>query len=133
MRIRQAVALAALTMCWAPAVLTESSRVPLVDAVKAGDRQAVLKLLKQPDSVTAQEADGTTALHWAVRADSLDLAELLLKAGARANAANRYGVTPLALAAANGSPRMIDLLIENAQQLLPPLHLLSGELPFKRP
>ena len=49
------------------------------------------------------EADGTTALHWAVRADDLELVRLLLRAGANARAANRYGVTPLQLAATNGS------------------------------
>ena len=32
--------------------------------------------------------DGTTALHWAARADSLDTVELLLEAGADARAAD---------------------------------------------
>lgn len=59
----------------------------------------------------AEDADGTTALHWAVRADDVDLARALLRAGAEARVANRYGVTPLALAAVNGNADMVKLLL----------------------
>ena len=51
----------------------------------------------------ATEADGTTPLHWAVRSDDLETSKALLGAGANASAANRYGVTPLSLAAVNGN------------------------------
>ena len=40
--------------------------VPLVDAIKSGDRTAALALLQQKANVNAAEPDGTTALHWAV-------------------------------------------------------------------
>jgi ankyrin repeat protein len=59
----------------------------------------------------ADDADGTTELHWAVRADDADLVRTLLRAGADAQAANRYGVTPLALAAVNGNAAMMKLLL----------------------
>ena len=36
---------------------------------------------------------------------------LLLKAGANANAANRYGMTPLSLAAINGNAAMLEALL----------------------
>jgi ankyrin repeat protein len=62
--------------------------------------------------VNLSEADGTTALHWAVRADNTSMVQLLLRAGANANAANRHGVTPLSLAALNRSSRVAALLIE---------------------
>jgi len=74
-----------------------------VDAVKDGNRAAVQSLLRQKTNVNAAEADGTTALHWAVRADDGELVRVLLRAGANVRAANRYGVTPLQLAAINGS------------------------------
>ena len=67
----------------------------LIDAVKAGDRARVRALLKQPAELTRTEADGTTALHWAVRADDLETVRLLLAAGADVNAATREGITPL--------------------------------------
>ena len=41
---------------------------PLIDAIKAGNRQAARAALKQTRDVNTPEADGTTALHWAVRA-----------------------------------------------------------------
>ena len=56
----------------------------LVNAVKEGDRQTVRQLLRSHVAVDAGEPDGTTALHWAIRAGDLDTAKLLLAAGARA-------------------------------------------------
>ena len=58
------------------------------------------------------DADGTTALHWAVHVDDLARAQALLEAGARADATNQFGATPLALACTNGSAEMITLLLE---------------------
>jgi uncharacterized protein len=84
----------------------------LVDAVKDGNRVAVQALLRQKTNVNARETDGTTALHWAVRADDRELVGLLLRAGADARAANRYGVTPLQLAAVNGSVTMAQALLD---------------------
>ncbi len=40
------------------------------------------------------------------------IARLLLAAGANANAANRYGVTPLSLAAGNASGEMVEVLLK---------------------
>jgi uncharacterized protein len=99
-------------ICFLAAIaIAAGSESTLIDAVKAGDREAVRRLVKQPGLVNAPEADGTSALHWAVRADDLDTAKLLLSAGANPNAANRYGVTPLALAAENNSVAMVEALL----------------------
>ena len=46
-----------------------ASATPLIDSVKGGDRAGVRRLLQEKANVNAREADGTTALHWAVRAD----------------------------------------------------------------
>ena len=95
--------------------VTVSAAVPvsLIEAVKAGDAQAVRAILKQRADVNASEADGMTALHWAVRANDMDTMQLLLRSGANAKAANRYGVTPLSLAATNGNAAMIEALIKS--------------------
>jgi ankyrin repeat protein len=61
--------------------------------------------------VFAQDGDGTTALHWAVRNDDVPLVTKLVAGGADVNAANRYGITPLGLAAENGSVRVVELLL----------------------
>ena len=57
------------------------------------------------------EADGTTALHHAVRMNDRARAESLIEAGASVTAANKYGVTALSLAATNGDPAMMELLL----------------------
>src|SRR2546423_10260763 len=75
----------------------------LIDAVKSGNLQTVQLLLKNRALVNMPEPDGTTALEWAVRSDDLEIARSLLAAGANANAPNRYSITPLDLAAANGN------------------------------
>jgi uncharacterized protein len=62
--------------------------------------------------VNAPEPDGTTPLHWAVRANDLAKVNKLLAAGADAKTANRYGVTPLYLACQNANPAMIERLLK---------------------
>jgi ankyrin repeat protein len=94
--------------------VTVSAATPadLIDAVKAGDVQAVRAFLKQRSNVNAAEADGMTALHWAARSNDLETVQLLLRSGANAKSANRYGVTPLSLAALNGNAVMAETLIK---------------------
>jgi uncharacterized protein len=84
----------------------------LVDAVKSGDRAAALAFLQQKVNVNAAEPDGTTALHWAVQKNDVDLVERLIKAGANVNAKNDYGSTPMSEAAVNGSVAVLDRLLK---------------------
>ena len=56
--------------------------------------------------------DGTTPLHWAVRANDLAQVNKLLAAGADVKAANRYGITPLYLACENANAAMIERLLK---------------------
>jgi Ankyrin repeats (3 copies) len=81
--------------------------IPLIEAAKTSDGAAVQTLLKAGADVNAASVDGTTSLHWAARRDAAEVADLLIRAGAHPDRPNRYGVTPLALAAANGSGEMI--------------------------
>ena len=53
-----------------------------------------------------------TALHWAAHHDDAEIAELLLRAGANVQAANRYGVTPLSLACTNGNGALVERLLK---------------------
>jgi ankyrin repeat protein len=84
----------------------------VADAAMKGNRDAVRAALARKADVNAPQVDGTTALHWAVRADDGEMADLLIRAGARASVANREGMTPMQLAAANGSPAMIVRLVK---------------------
>ena len=93
-------------------VLSAAGPVPLAEAVRRGDHEAVRLLLRDGADVNAAEADGTTPLHLAVQGNDLALVTMLLRAGARATAANRYGVRPLTLAALNGSGPAIEALLD---------------------
>jgi uncharacterized protein len=104
------------------------SDAPLADAIRAKDSASVRALLDRGVDVNAPQADGMTALHWAVRQDHPKTAETLLRAGADVNAVNRYGVTPLSLACTNGDGPMVELLLgagANPNQALP-----DGETPL---
>jgi ankyrin repeat protein len=68
------------------------------------------------DVITA-EADGTTALHWAVHAGDVPAARALLREAPGPTWANRYGMTPLALAARGGHAALLDLLFEGGATL----------------
>jgi ankyrin repeat protein len=84
----------------------------VADAAMRGDRQAVRAAVTRKADVNAAQVDGTTALHWAVERDDLEMADLLIRAGARVDARTREGVMPLQLAAVNGSAQMLDRLLK---------------------
>src|SRR5437016_402090 len=84
----------------------------LADAAMKRDTAAVRTLLQQKVDVNAPGKDGTPALHWVVRVDDLETAKLLIRAGADAKLADRYGVTPLYLACTNGNAAMIKVLLD---------------------
>jgi ankyrin repeat protein len=84
----------------------------LADAAKRRDTAAVRALIGQKVDLNAPGQDGTPALHWAVRVDDVATARLLLAAGARGTLPNRYGLTPLSIAAGNGNAAMIGILLD---------------------
>ena len=92
--------------------LAAAASSDLADAAMNGNKAAVRSLLLKKADVNAAQVDGTTALHWAVRADDLETADLLIKAGANASAVNREGVMPLQLAAINGNAAMLEKLVK---------------------
>ena len=82
--------------------------LPLVDVVKSGDRAAALAMIEQRVNVNTPEADGTTALHWAIHQTDLELADRLIRAGANVKAKNNYGATPMSEAALLGNAAILD-------------------------
>jgi ankyrin repeat protein len=99
-------------LAWVTFTAANAAPLRLVQAVKAGNRQAALTLARDAKEVAATEADGTTALHWAVRQNDYELVDRMLRTGADVNAANRYGVTPLKLAAVNGDAKLLKRLLD---------------------
>ena len=88
------------------------SALALVEAAKAGDLALVRSLIEaDPAAVRQSGPDGSTALHWAVNQNHLEVVGVLLDAKADAQARNRYGFGPIALAAMNGNADVLTLLI----------------------
>src|SRR5579871_5322597 len=104
------VALVALSVPGWSAALDSMS---LLEAVKAGDLPAVQASLQRHKEANQAEPDGTTPLHWAVQEERQDIVQALLAAGANVNAKNRYGSTPLVLAATGGNAQLTKLLIKS--------------------
>ena len=70
-----------------------------------GDTAAVQKLLAQHADVNAPQADGATALHWAVFRSDKEMVDLLLRAGANPKAANREAPRRCGWPASTAMPR----------------------------
>jgi uncharacterized protein len=85
---------------------------PVADAAMSGDRGAAESLIAAKNDVNAPQADGATALQWAVYRDDLAMAGVLIAAGADIKLANREGATPLYLASVHGSAPMIEKLLK---------------------
>ena len=109
----------------ASTVVMAASNVPLADAVRSADHDAVERLLRGTVDVDAATADGMTALHWAVQRDSVALTERLIKAGADVRARNRYGVTAMTLAVTNGNAAIVARLLAAGAD--PNTQLAGGE------
>ena len=110
--MKQSVLIALLA---AASLTAGGAELTLTEAVKAANRDAVHAILATPAGKSAAktaEADGTTPLHWAARAEDVETAKLLIAVGADVNAANRYGVTPLSMAAKIASGPMVRLLLD---------------------
>jgi ankyrin repeat protein len=92
--------------------LQAAGPVSVTSAARSGDREAVRKLLMSGADVNAAEADGMTALHWAVTRDDLELVDMLLHAGANVRATTRLGgYTALLMAAKNGNSAIVEKLL----------------------
>ena len=104
--------------------LAAANDIP-VDAVRQGNLDAVKSWLANGGQVNAVQADGATALHWAVYAEREGIVDILIDAGADVTIANRAGVTPLILAAENGNAGIMRSLINTGAD--PNQRLPNGE------
>jgi uncharacterized protein len=88
----------------------------------------VRALLNGHVDVNVRSEDGSTALLWVAHWNDLQTAELLVRAGADANAANDFRMTPLVQACTNGSAAFVELLLEAGAK--PNTPVATGETPL---
>ncbi len=110
------LALAAIAGCRgepAPSAAAFGTYQPasLAEAVVFGNRTAVENLLTLGVDPNEAEPDGTTPLMRAVYGEELEIARLLIEAGADVRRANSYGVTALYLAARAGDEVATQMLL----------------------
>ncbi len=111
--MRRALSIVALALFVSVGVNARMADSPVADAAARGDRDAVKALLKQASDVNAAQGDGMTALHWAAMNGDVDLAQMLIVAGANVKATTRLGAyTPLYLASQQGHAKVIQALIK---------------------
>ncbi|CAH8510495.1 unnamed protein product [Schistosoma bovis] len=90
----------------------------LLDAALEGDLELVKKAASEVNDVSESNDEGITALHNAVCAGRVDVAEfLVLSAGADVNAGDTDGWTPLHCAASCGNVPLAKLLVEHGASL----------------
>jgi len=100
----------------------------LADAARNRDHAAIRALVAQKADVNARSSDGSTALLWLAHWNDLDTAQLLLDAGADANLANDFRMTPLAQACTNGNSALVRLLLKSGAK--PNTAIATGETPL---
>ncbi len=100
----------------------------LVNAAKDQDPQQVRTLLSGRPNVNVRAEDGSTALLWAAHWNDLQTAALLVRAGADANAANDFRMTPLSQACTNANAEFVDLLLKAGANPNTPIG--TGETPL---
>lgn len=100
----------------------------VVQAVRERDAARVRTLIQQKVDVSAADATGETPLHWAAHLSEIEIVQLLLRGGAKANVKNVYGVTPLALACVNAHPGIVEALLKSGAD--PNIASVSEETPL---
>jgi len=118
-RFRMGLGLAAVLLT---TITLTAAKTDVADAAMRGDKTAIRTLLQKGADVNGAQADGATAVHWAVYRADLEMLRILTGAGADVKVANRNGSTPLWLASTGGDPAMIRALLEagaNPNESLP--------------
>lgn len=91
----------------------------LVEAIKSGDIQTVQNFIAKGADLNGSDSNFCTPLWWAVDRGNVDIARLLIEAGADVNSGcfnplpGGEDWTPIELALSRGNTALVDLLLEN--------------------
>jgi len=90
--------------------LSTARAAPIHEAARAGDLEALTRLIEEGADVNAARPDGITPLHWAAQEGRIEVVRLLLSRGADPSIRAGNGWTPLHYAAASGHDEILALL-----------------------
>jgi len=83
-------------------------------AVKTGDLEGVKRFVEQQKmSVTMQDANLRTPMHWAGDFNQVEVMKYLASKGANVNAKDKYGITPLLAAVYESHAPAVKFLLDN--------------------
>lgn len=112
-------------------LIEDGAEYDICSAAGLDDAARVRALLDDdPQSATAEQPYAMTPLHWAARAGSVDCADLLLDAGAQANAITRAHRAPLHFAAEANQEAVLRLLVRRGANV--DLQDRKGRTPLHR-
>lgn len=103
------VLLAALALSMLPFV---AAATDLASLIRSGDHEGALAAIRNGADVNTLEADGSSALLWAVHRVDHEIVQALLQAGAKPDVRNALGVTPLCEAASIADVAMAGMLLK---------------------
>ena len=126
-RLNIGLPLAILAIVFTAAGAALGSDSSLIEMARYQDAAAVRILLDDGADPHARQADGATALHWAVFRENIEMAASLIEAGADINAVNRLGASALFIAAKGGHAGLIEHLLKAGAD--PNIALPMGETP----
>ena len=106
----------------------DTGKQSLVDAARAGDREALIAVLKASPKEDVVGPKGVAALIWAAYRNDLPMTDLLLGVGVNPKGANEYGASALYAAAALADATMTTKLLAAGADAN--ATLLSGETPL---
>ncbi len=90
----------------------------LIDAIKRGDLNKVIDLIKAGANInTRDKINSWTPLHYAVSGNHFDIVRHLIIHGADVNAKDDYGRTPLHIAAGKGYLEIVKYLVEHGADI----------------
>ena len=90
----------------------QATAADLIEVARNQNSVALQSLLDGGADPNERQADGATALHWAVYREDMDMVTALLEAGADVNAVNRLGASPLYIAAKSGHGDLMARLLD---------------------
>lgn len=90
----------------------------LIDAIKNNDSKQAINLISCNTSlITEQDINGWTALHWAVFHQRIPVVHALATHKTILETQNNNGLTPLCIAAENGSLSCLEILVNNGASM----------------